>query len=556
MGVLDDKVAIVTGSARGIGRATAELLSEQGAKVLINDLDGDAAEQTASEIAGETVVYAGRPDQGATRADELVKTAVDAWGKLDIVVNNAGYTIDAPIHKMSDDAFQQMLDIHTIVPFRVCRAAAPHLREPAKQEREQGVEVFRKVVNVSSISGTMGNAGQANYSSGKAGVVGLTKTLAKEWGQFKINVNAVAFGYIETRLTASKDADNVMEIGGEKVQLGIPDNLRGMAAMLIPLGRPGTPRGGRRRRLLPLLAVVELRPRPGAQHHRRAVHRHDDVSTEHVITVVGEADLEELLPLLRGYCDFYEVAPSDDALLAVSRALIADPEREGMQLIARRAGRPRGRLRDPLLDVADAQRRAPRRHERPVRRRGGARHRARRPPDRRLPRALPPSTVRASSAWQTAKDNHRAQKVYERIGGAALGVAGLLSARPNESRQAIRGRSRRAARRRRRRRDLAGHHRRGEHLHGPVPRAARRALAPPLPRGLRERRLHALRRARGALGRPPRGDRERSGPGTWSTCRRARRTSSSTSPTSEPAEYVVARDSPTEDSVEVPWAEG
>ena len=240
MGVLDDKVAIVSGSARGIGRATAELLCEHGAKVVINDLDGDAAEQTASEIAGETVVYAGDLTKGSA-PDALVKTAVDAWGKLDIIVNNAGYTIDAPVHKMSDDAFQRMLDIHTIVPFRVLRAAAPHLREPAKLEREQGVEVFRKVVNVSSVSGTMGNAGQANYSSGKAGVVGLTKTLAKEWGQFKINVNAVAFGYIETRLTASKDSDNVMEIDGEKVQLGIPDQLRGMAAMLIPLGRPGRP---------------------------------------------------------------------------------------------------------------------------------------------------------------------------------------------------------------------------------------------------------------------------------------------------------------------------
>jgi len=240
MGVLDGKVAIVTGSARGIGRATAELLSEQGASVLINDLDGDVAEQTASEIAGETAVYAG--DLTADGAcDALVQTAIDSWGKIDIIVNNAGYTIDAPIHKMSDDAFQRMLDIHTIVPFRVIRAAAPHLREPAKKEREEGVEVFRKIVNVSSISGTMGNAGQANYSAGKAGVVGITKTLAKEWGQFKINVNAVAFGYIETRLTASKDADNVMEIGGEKVQLGIPDNLRGMASMLIPIGRPGTP---------------------------------------------------------------------------------------------------------------------------------------------------------------------------------------------------------------------------------------------------------------------------------------------------------------------------
>jgi 3-oxoacyl-[acyl-carrier protein] reductase len=240
MGVLDEKVAIVTGSARGIGKATAELLSEHGAKVVINDLDADVALQTAGAIAGETAVYGGDlTKEGAP--EELVKTAIDAWGRLDIVVNNAGYTLDAPIHKMSDDWFQRMLDIHVVVPFRVIRAAAPHLREPAKAERERGEEVFRKIVNVSSISGTMGNAGQANYSAGKSAVVGLTKTLAKEWGQFKVNCNAVAFGYIETRLTASKDEANQMEIGGEKVQLGIPDQLRGMAAMLIPLGRPGTP---------------------------------------------------------------------------------------------------------------------------------------------------------------------------------------------------------------------------------------------------------------------------------------------------------------------------
>jgi 3-oxoacyl-[acyl-carrier protein] reductase len=240
VGVLDGKAAIVTGSARGIGRATAELLAEHGAQVLINDLDGDVAEQAAGEIKGETTVFAGNLTKDGV-PDKLVQAAVDSFGKIDIVVNNAGYTLDAPIHKMSDEQFQRMLDIHNIVPFRVLRAAAPHLREPAKKEREEGVEVFRKVVNVSSISGTMGNAGQANYSSGKAGVVGLTKTLAKEWGQFKINVNAVAFGYIETRLTASKDESNVMEIDGEKVQLGIPDQLRGMAPMLIPLGRPGTP---------------------------------------------------------------------------------------------------------------------------------------------------------------------------------------------------------------------------------------------------------------------------------------------------------------------------
>ena len=240
MGVLDDKVAIVTGSARGIGKATAELLSEHGAKVVVNDLDGDVAKETADGIAGETAVYAGDLTADGT-PEALVQTALDAWGKIDIVVNNAGYTLDAPIHKMSDDWFQKMLDIHLVVPFRVIRAAAPHLREPAKIEREEGREVFRKIVNVSSISGTMGNAGQANYSAGKAGVVGLTKTLAKEWGQFKVNVNAVAFGYIETRLTASKDESNVAEIGGEKVQLGIPDQMRGMAAMLIPIGRAGTP---------------------------------------------------------------------------------------------------------------------------------------------------------------------------------------------------------------------------------------------------------------------------------------------------------------------------
>jgi 3-oxoacyl-[acyl-carrier protein] reductase len=240
MGVLDGKVAIVTGSARGIGRATAELLSEQGAKVLINDLDGDVAEQAAQEISGETTVFAGDLTKGDA-CDKLIGAAIDAWGQIDIIVNNAGYTVDAPVHKMSDEQFQAMLDIHTVVPFRVLRAAAPHLREPAKKERDEGVENFRKVVNITSISGTMGNAGQANYSSGKAGVVGLTKTLAKEWGQFKINVNAVAFGFIETRLTASKEESNVMEKDGQKIQLGIPDQLRGMAAMLIPLGRPGSP---------------------------------------------------------------------------------------------------------------------------------------------------------------------------------------------------------------------------------------------------------------------------------------------------------------------------
>jgi 3-oxoacyl-[acyl-carrier protein] reductase len=240
VGVLDGKAAIVTGSARGIGRATAELLAEHGAKVLINDLDGDVAEEASGEIGGETVSFAGDLTKDGV-CDKLVETAVDAFGQIDIVVNNAGYTWDGPVHKMSDEQFRAMLEIHNVVPFKVLRAAAPHLREPAKKEREEGKEVFRKVVNVSSVSGTMGNAGQANYSSGKSGVVGLTKTLAKEWGQFKINVNAVAFGFVETRLTAAKEESESIERDGQEIKLGIPEQLRQMASMLIPIGRPATP---------------------------------------------------------------------------------------------------------------------------------------------------------------------------------------------------------------------------------------------------------------------------------------------------------------------------
>ena len=241
MAVLDGRAALITGSGRGIGRATAELLVEHGASVLVNDLDEEVAEQAASELGERAAAFVGNVAEPGV-ADALVARAVEAFGRLDIVVNNAGYTWDGVIHRMSDEQFQAMLDIHAVAPFRVIRAAAPHMRDAAKAERERGEEpIFRKIVNVTSISGLMGNAGQANYATGKAGLIGLTKALAKEWGSFSINVNAVAFGFVQTRLTAAREDSEAIEIEGREIQLGIPAQFRELAASTIPLGRGATP---------------------------------------------------------------------------------------------------------------------------------------------------------------------------------------------------------------------------------------------------------------------------------------------------------------------------
>jgi 3-oxoacyl-[acyl-carrier protein] reductase len=243
MAVLDGKAAIVTGAARGIGRATAELLAAHGARVVISDLDADLADEAAGAIDAETAVFVGDLTKDGV-VEALVQTAVDEFGQLDIVVNNAGYTWDGMAHKMSDEQFRAMLEIHTVAPFRLLRAAAPYLRDAGKADKEAGREVFRKVVNVTSISGTQGNIGQANYSAAKAGLVGLTKSLAREWGPFKVNVNAVAFGFVETRLTAAADdggGDRFVRDDGVEIPLGIPSRMREMAPVIIPLGRPATP---------------------------------------------------------------------------------------------------------------------------------------------------------------------------------------------------------------------------------------------------------------------------------------------------------------------------
>ena len=247
MGKLQGKVALVTGSGRGIGREVALKLASEGASVVINDLDVAPAEETVAAIAaagGRAVACVGSVT-AVDFADRFVRTAIDQLGGLDIIVNNAGYTWDSVIQKMTDEQWYAMIDVHLTAPFRILRAAAGYIREASKKEAEAGIENFRKVVNISSISGTGGNAGQANYSTGKAGILGMTKTMAKEWGRFKVNVNAVAFGLIKTRLTeAQAGTGAAVDIEGRKIKVGVSADLMKAMEEHIPLGRAGTPAEG------------------------------------------------------------------------------------------------------------------------------------------------------------------------------------------------------------------------------------------------------------------------------------------------------------------------
>ena len=241
--LLVGKSAIVTGSGRGIGRSIAKLFADHGASVVINDMDSEVAEATAREITdsgGQAVVCAGSVTD-VEFPDRLVRTAAESFGGIDILVNNAGYTWDGVIQNMTDEQWYAMIDVHLTAPFRIIRAATPYMRERAKQEIAEGRRVHRKIINVSSTSGVAGNPGQVNYSAGKMGIVGVTKTMAKEWGRFNVNVNAVAYGFIETRLTQAKENQERMQVGDKQVELGIPEAMRQMAANFIPLGRPGTP---------------------------------------------------------------------------------------------------------------------------------------------------------------------------------------------------------------------------------------------------------------------------------------------------------------------------
>ena len=245
MGKLDGKVAIVTGSGRGIGAEIAAKLASDGAAVVVNDLDEGPAKETVAAIeaaSGRAVAVPGDVT-AAGFAERFTQAAVDSFGGLDIIVNNAGYTWDSVIQKMTDEQWDAILDVHLKAPFRVLRAAQPIISGLVKQAKADGTAVpCRKVVNISSIAGLGGNAGQANYAAAKAGVAGLTRALAKEWGRYNVTVNTVAFGLIQTRLTqAPADGGATISVQGRDIRVGVNPGLLAAMEQLIPLGRAGTP---------------------------------------------------------------------------------------------------------------------------------------------------------------------------------------------------------------------------------------------------------------------------------------------------------------------------
>jgi 3-oxoacyl-[acyl-carrier protein] reductase len=240
---LEGKVALITGSGRGIGRSIALKLASEGARVVVNDLDEAPALEVVEAIrqaGGQAVACVGSvtaPDF----AERFVGTAVSEFKGLDIIVNNAGYTWDNVVQKMTDEQWYAMMDVHLTAPFRILRAAQPVIRALSKQEKDAGQTVVRKVVNISSVAGLFGNAGQTNYSTAKAGITGMTQTLAKEWGRMNVTVNCVAYGFIKTRLTVSAESDSTANIDGRDIKVGVNPDLMAAMERMIPLGRGGSP---------------------------------------------------------------------------------------------------------------------------------------------------------------------------------------------------------------------------------------------------------------------------------------------------------------------------
>jgi 3-oxoacyl-[acyl-carrier protein] reductase len=243
MSDLEGRSALVTGAGRGIGRHIALRLARSGAAVVVNDLDAEPAEKTVAEItaAGGRAVAVTGSVLADDFADRFVGAAVESFGGIDIIVNNAGFTWDGVIQRMSDEQWDTILGVHLKAPFRILRAAQPVIKAAVAAERAEGRTVCRKVVNISSMAGVFGNAGQANYSAAKAGVEGLTRTLSKEWGRLNTTVNAVAFGLISTRLTQPVESGASIDIDGRSIKVGVSPGLLERAGTVIPLGRAGTP---------------------------------------------------------------------------------------------------------------------------------------------------------------------------------------------------------------------------------------------------------------------------------------------------------------------------
>ena len=234
MGILDSRCAVVTGAGRGIGRAVVLRLAAEGAAVVVNDLEASPAEEVATRIreAGGAAVPCAGDVPDPEDAGRIVRTAAEAHGRLDILVNNAGNLRDSLIHRMDESDWRAVLDVHLSGAFHMIRAAVPWMRDAAKAELEQGETHHRKIVNLTSVVAQMGNPGQANYAAAKGGIIALTKTVAREWARFRINVNCVAPGLIRTRMTAEKQEGDV---------LGIPAEILEDLLAAVPAGRLGEP---------------------------------------------------------------------------------------------------------------------------------------------------------------------------------------------------------------------------------------------------------------------------------------------------------------------------
>lgn len=239
-----DQIILITGAAKGIGFAAARQFADLGAQVFINDLDADACAAAVHSIRtnGNTAWSIPGDVTDPASPELLIREVMDRCGQLNVLVNNAGFTWDGMLHKMTDKQWRRIQDVHTLAPFRLVRALAQVWRPLAKAEIAAGhPHPHRCIVNVSSTSGLHGNIGQINYATAKMGIIGMTKTIAREWGTFGIRCNAVAFGFIDTRLTRPADEGHSLTVDGEQVSLGIPENVRKAAFSTIPMGRPGTP---------------------------------------------------------------------------------------------------------------------------------------------------------------------------------------------------------------------------------------------------------------------------------------------------------------------------